>query len=217
MQCYRSIASDRLGNAGLLRLALLGKEEGFAVIFLDPNRVYMSGFSLGSYHTWMTGLTYSNHFAAIAPNALGLFAMDTIIEAALPEGEILPTFYLAGGQSEMELGSSEMTQSALTALWQLNNLGEYAYDEAYEWGVQADSVTTIPYKDNFNLLTAEDARQQYLSISAFVSEDGNTYTWLALNRNKPHAITFNDAPIVWEHIKDFYRDENGKIQKIAEP
>ena len=39
---------------------------------IDPNRVYLMGFSMGGYGTWVWAANHPEQFAAISPNAGGL-------------------------------------------------------------------------------------------------------------------------------------------------
>ena len=216
---------------------LIGGEEGFGVVsldqhtqfdggvlnnmvekfiaehpFVDETRLYLGGFSFGSMHTWQMAVANPTRYAAIVPDAGGWMGATEESVAAVPTDVILPTFYIAGGKSPMELPSSEMTQAALAALWKLNGLGEYTYDVALgEWGQPASEVYSVPFKDHSDNVLPDDQRQQHFCISSFVSPDGNTYTYLSIERDKPHTITNNDAHIVWEYIKDFVRNSDGTI------
>ena len=191
---------------------LVGKENGFIVIgvdqhtsftadeimelldqilaespYIDESRLFVGGFSMGSDKTWQVGLNNWQRFAGIMPNALGLFSGSDALEAATKDGGILPVFYIAGGLSAMELGSSAMTQTALQYVWQLNEIGDYSYDEAYEWGEPAYSTLSYAYEFGSNYILDEAGRDQKMVIDAFESADGNVYTWLAVNKNRgPH-------------------------------
>jgi len=180
--------------------------------YIDTSRIYASGFSMGSAKTWELGIQNWRRFAGIVPCALGVFGVDESYTNAIQEGGILPVFYLAGGQSPFELGSAAFTQNALGLIWPLNNLGEYSYDETLgQWGVTSSTTLRMPYRDDSDMVLEEAGRQQVLSIDSFESADGNTYTWLAVNENKPHTVTNNDAHVAWEYIKKFSRNADGTI------
>lgn len=222
---------------------LVGKENGFIVLsvdqhipfsadeimelldqilaespYIDESRLFVGGFSMGSDKTWQVGLNNWRRFAGIMPNALGLFNESEAIENVTKDGGILPVFYIAGGLSVMELGSSGMTQTALQYVWQLNEIGEYSYDEAYEWGEPAYSTLSYAYEFGSNYILDEAGRDQKMVIDAFESADGNVYTWLAVNKNRAHTVTNNDAWTVWEYMKQFSRNPDGSISidKTAE-
>jgi predicted esterase len=42
---------------------------------IDPNRIYLCGHSMGGFGTWSIGTHYADMFAAISPNAGGIFVM----------------------------------------------------------------------------------------------------------------------------------------------
>lgn len=180
--------------------------------YIDTTRIYSSGFSAGSAKTWEIALKNWDRFAGIIPCALGVFNADPSYASAIEAGGILPTFYLAGGLSPFERGAAAYTQNALKLLWTQNSLGDYVYDAALgEWGVTPSTTVRMPYRDDADMALKEESRQQVLSIDAFASADGNTYTWLAVNENKPHTITNNDAHVAWEYIKKFSRNADGTI------
>lgn len=183
--------------------------------WVDTSRIYLGGFSFGSMNTWNVGLRNWNRFAAIIPNAGGVNAMTGGFEGVdeiIANGGILPVFYIAGGQSAMELPTNEAIQDTLKRVWRLNEIGEYTYDpEAGYWGQAAATETTIAYNDESDFLASAEAKQQVMTISSFESTDGNTYTWLAVNWNKPHTITNADAHRVWENIKGFSRNPDGTL------
>lgn len=216
---------------------LIGRDEGFIVVsidqhasftseeimevldmileespYIDTTRIYASGFSMGSAKTWDMAFKNWKRFAGIVPCALGIFGDADAYKDVIAEDVILPTFYLAGGQSAMELGSASFTQGALKNLWPMNGLGEYEYDEdAGQWGAVPTTTMRITYRDDAVGLLSEEERLQVLTVDAFESPDGNVYTWLAVNEKKPHTLTNNDAHIVWQYMKRFSRTADGKI------
>lgn len=216
---------------------IVGKENGFMVIsvdqhvgftaaecveafeqvlaeyeFIDQSRLYVSGFSMGSAKTWEIALNDPKRFAAIVPCALGVFGRSETIPAKVAEGGILPVFYLAGGNSAMERGASANTQTAMGYMFELNNIGPYSYDATKgEWGATPSSTTVIGYVDEADYILDPAQKQQTLIIDEFKSQDGNAYTWFALNLYKPHTLTNNDAHIVWDYIKNFSRAEDGTL------
>lgn len=180
--------------------------------FIDQSRMYISGFSMGSAKTWDIGLKNYKRFAAIVPCALGVFGENEEIANKVKDGGILPVFYLAGGNSPFERGSSAYTQIALKYAFALNEIGDYSYDETKgEWGVTPDSTTYIAYNDDADLVLDPAAQKQALIIDEFKSKNGNAYTWFALNLYKPHTLTNNDAHIVWNYISKFSRAQDGTL------
>ena len=100
---------------------------------------------------------------------------------------------------------------ALGYLWRTNMMAEdYTFDPnvGNRWGVEADTVTEVPYKDESDLLKVNDDQ---LTISSFESTNGETYTYLVINENKPHTVTANDAHVAWEYISKFSRNADKTI------
>jgi predicted peptidase len=53
----------------------------------DPNRLYLSGFSMGGYGAWATAAQYPNKFAALVPIAGGIvppFQIPAFLKKSLP-------------------------------------------------------------------------------------------------------------------------------------
>ena len=183
--------------------------------FVDTTRIYAGGFSLGGSKTWNLGFKYWDRFAGIVPTALGVFPEGTdAIENYIADDVILPVFYIAGGVSPLpELPAEEggIVNDALGYLWRTNMMAEdYTFDPnvGNRWGVEADTVTEVPYKDESDLLKVNDDQ---LTISSFESTNGETYTYLVINENKPHTVTANDAHVAWEYISKFSRNADKTI------
>ncbi|RYG65359.1 hypothetical protein EON80_17490 [bacterium] len=85
-------------------------DEVSAKYRVDPDRVYMTGLSMGGNSTWYTALEYPERFAAIAPIAAG----------GDPEGAArlknLPTWYFIGGKdTNITPGGPEQMVEAMKA------------------------------------------------------------------------------------------------------
>ncbi len=214
---------------------LVGKENGFVVIgvdqhgdstaaetielldqllvqypFIDPSRVYATGFSMGSSKSWNLGLKYADRFAGIMPTSLGIFPEDetTDMMSFVKDGVILPVFYIGGGLSplpELPAAEANIVNDAFKVLWQMNDLGEYAFNEASGsiWGVSADSQRIIPSRDKNT--------EQVLVVDSFVNPDGNTYTWLSVNLNLAHDSCRNDSAVMWSYMSQFSRNADGSL------
>lgn len=66
---------------------------------IDPNRVYLTGHSMGSGGTWAIGLEYRDRFAALAPIA-GTRPTPQL-EAALKSGRRMPIVIVAGAKDAL--------------------------------------------------------------------------------------------------------------------
>lgn len=69
---------------------------------IDPDRVVLTGYSMGGYGTWNVGLRYEDRFAAIAPFAGGLSRLENVqprddrSRALLTNATHLPVFVVHG-------------------------------------------------------------------------------------------------------------------------
>lgn len=80
----------------LLDELLASRESRWAI---DPSRVYLTGFSMGGFGTWETGMRYPDRFAAIIPVAGGYREYD-------PDGlKDLPVWAFHGEQDDVVFAS----------------------------------------------------------------------------------------------------------------
>lgn len=70
---------------------------------IDPNRVYLSGYSMGGFGTWNIGLRYPDRFAALVPMAGGISRAeyvqseeDTKLRRLLLNAAHIPVYFLHG-------------------------------------------------------------------------------------------------------------------------
>ena len=94
----------------------------------------------------------------------------------------------------------------MTAVWKMNNLGEYAFDESTGscWGALPYETEALQNFDNVGTI-------QQLVIDRFKSPDGNVYTCLCTDRNMPHNQSGKNAHVAWEFISKFSRAEDGTL------
>lgn len=184
--------------------------------WIDTTRIYATGFSMGGGKTWNLAIKYPERLAGAIPTAAGWMSeggagwgapLDMEI---VKEGIIMPTFYIGGGVSFLpEFPAAEPTNvnSVITALWKMNNLGDYEFDaeSGSRWGAAPDSTEAQENFDNVGVI-------QQLVIDKFVSPDGNVYTCLATDRNMAHNQSPKNAHVAWEFISQFSRQPDGSIQ-----
>jgi pimeloyl-ACP methyl ester carboxylesterase len=183
--------------------------------WIDTTRIYAGGFSMGGGKTWNLAVKFPERLAGVVPTAAGWMnegeggwgaPMD---ESIIKEGVLLPVFYVGGGASFLpEFPAAEPTNvnAVMKAVWKMNNLGEYAFDEASgsRWGAAPYSTEALQNFDNVGTI-------QQLVIDSFRSPDGNIYTCLCTDRNMPHNQSGKNAHVAWEFISKFSRAADGTL------
>jgi pimeloyl-ACP methyl ester carboxylesterase len=92
---------------------------------IDSNRVYLVGHSMGGFGTWSIGGHHADLFAAISPNAGGLFA-----PALLPNLRNTPVyFYHSLDDKQVPPGQDQASAKKLKALAEEHGGYEYVYKE----------------------------------------------------------------------------------------
>ena len=183
--------------------------------WINKGKIYAGGFSMGGGKTWNLAVKYPDRLAGIVPTAAGWMSegaagWGTPLDMEIvKEGVVLPTFYIGGGASFLpEFPGAEPTNvnSVIAALWKMNNLGDYEFDESSGsvWGAVPYSTEAQENYDNVGTI-------QQLVIDSFMSPDGNIYTCLATDRNMPHNQSGKNAHVAWEFISRFSRAEDGSI------
>jgi predicted peptidase len=132
-QCRKDAwwASDAMGDVAMAALAQEQKE-----FHGDPQRVYLTGLSMGGYGTWYLAGQYPGKFAAIAPICGGILMPDLArkqspdhmkpyTEAASKIGKFTPVWIFHGGDDPVVPPSeSQRMAAAMKALG-----GEVKYTE----------------------------------------------------------------------------------------
>lgn len=180
---------------------------------IDDTRLYMAGFSMGSMKTWQTAVPNWNRFAGINPCA----ATTSADLSTLPEGAILPTFYVSGYLSASEYGPR--AASMMQLLYHLNAIkGDYeAFDAEANpyWGAAGSKTIVKHFVDDAVYASIASAVQfnQTTVIEEYTSDDGNVYTWMSVNLFKPHYLTPSNAFFAWEQLRVFSRGADGVLYK----
>jgi predicted peptidase len=137
-QCRKDAwwASDAMGDVAMAALAQAQKE-----FHGDPQRVYLTGLSMGGYGTWYLAGKYPGRFAAIAPICGGILMPDIArqqspddtkpyTDASSKIGKDTPTWIFHGGADPVVPPSeSQRMAAAMKALG-----GEVKYTEYPEVG-----------------------------------------------------------------------------------
>lgn len=182
----------------------------------------MTGFSIGSIHTWnlISNEKYKNFFAAAAPtNAMCTieeYRGDATDPTAMGTGTIMPIIYFGGTGSHirempnqpwfmMEITDPIPTISYILARNDVTD--SYKNDEsAGFWGIKADSEEefTSKYYNNENNKLVKDV------VSSYKSKDGNVYTqFVAVSST--HEYEDINTELAWNFMSQFSRNEDGSI------
>ena len=183
--------------------------------WIDTTRIYATGFSMGGGKTWNLAVKYPERLAGIIPTAAGWMSEGAggwgqpLDMSIVKEGIIMPIFYIGGGVSflaEFPAAEPNNVNSVITALWKMNNLGDYVFDAecGYRWGAVPNETEAQENFDNVGVI-------QQLVIDKFVSPDGNVYTCLCTDRNMAHNQSPKNAHEAWDFISQFSRSADGTI------
>ena len=183
--------------------------------WIDTTRIYATGFSMGGGKTWNLAIKFPERLAGAIPTAAGWMSEggagwgEPMDESIIKEGIIMPVFYIGGGVSFLpEFPAAEPTNvnAVIKALWKMNNLGDYEFDETCgsRWGALPDETEALQNFDNVGVI-------QQLVIDRFASPDGCIYTCLCTDRNMAHNQSGKNAHVAWEWISRFSRAADGSI------
>jgi hypothetical protein len=137
----------------------------------DPDRLYLTGMSLGGYGVWEIAKDYPGHFAAIAPVCGGIYW--SYAPGRWHQPELVPEYVKAVGRTPVWIfhgaddpvvspAQSQIMYAALSAaggnvrFWEYANYHHNAWDRAYfdpqlpEWFLAhrlSDIATTKPYAE----------------------------------------------------------------------
>ncbi|MBN1631185.1 MAG: hypothetical protein JW990_15600 [Thermoleophilia bacterium] len=168
---------------------------------IDPSRVYVSGFSMGSLMTTGLAQQYPTSFAGFGPcNPAG--PMDA-------GGIVAPVFAVGGMTDPLAKPTLPRSLGATNIQLSLTNNGgtpDPAVDPKDNatwkdpiWGYAADSTQTETRGDNV------------YTINSYNSSDGNVYTVYASVENLSHETVPWTSWLQWDFFKHFARNADGTI------
>lgn len=184
---------------------------------VDRERIYASGFSMGGCKSWDLYQEYPNVFAGLAPMdatfEVGLNVYGKEVKGAINRDVMVPIFYTGGEETPLP----ELPFQAVKCLDRMkyvlevndcktkNNMS-FENQEAWPnkiWGIDGDS--SEKYYDS--------AREAYLTVQYFESNDGNIYTAFGSISGQGHECRYHTCLTAWEFLKKFKR-VNGKIESL---
>ena len=175
---------------------------------IDPNRIYIAGFSAGGYMTWATLFEGKDMFAAAAPGGAALFPNGVQFESDYSEFELGLTDKLLAVK-DVAIWDYQSIEDG-TCTWELTS-GDFATDEQYfinGWqyvpqmvrsfadgicadgseGVKGNPLTRVTM---FNYLHDGVTGEPCVQHSAEIVESNNVYAE-GLTTNEGTALTFMD-------------------------
>jgi poly(3-hydroxybutyrate) depolymerase len=191
-------ASTATDNKKLLDYLLTDPE-----LNIDPTRVYVSGFSMGSMMTTSLAAEYPTSFAGFAPcNPAG--AMDS-------GGVLAPVFAVGGLTDPLAKPSAKRSYGPTNVQISLNNNGA-TVDPAVDpedtatfkdpnWGYAADETKEVSAYGGNNVYT----------INYYKSADGVAYTAYCAVTNLSHETIGQTSWLQWDFLKHFARNADGSI------
>lgn len=175
---------------------------------IDENRIYATGFSMGSGKTWEMFQEYPEIFAGVAPTS-ALFPVRNNPMAQSGSGKLnktvsVPIFYSGGEKSHLP----ELPFQADSALERIQYLAEVnrlkakfadlEFDEKDSWknpiyGMSGERMEVVH----------DESRGSDLTIQYFESEDGVCRTALASVSGQVHECRHHSCENAWKFISQF--------------
>lgn len=179
---------------------------------VDENRIYATGFSMGSGKTWDLYCEYPEHFAGFMP-ASALFPIKENVWGKSLSDDInfntpKPIFYSGGEESPLpELPGQNETcldriqyMAGVNKLKKADEIKALKFSEKETWkekyyGITADKIEVVH----------NASRNSDLTIRFFESEDGITRTALASVGGQQHECRQHTNEEAWKFISKFTR------------
>lgn len=177
---------------------------------IDENRIYATGFSMGSCKTWELFQEYPEVFAGLAP-ASALFPVKNNPLAQSNSGRwntdiAVPMFYSGGEESPLaELPcQAESALERIQYAAQVNKL-KVKFDVNYEdkenweepvWGIAGERSEKL----------YDEVRDSYLTVHYYESEDGVCRTAFASVSGQGHEFRHHSAEQAWKFISQFKKE-----------
>lgn len=178
---------------------------------IDENRIYATGFSMGSCKTWELFQEYPEVFAGVAP-ASALFPVkdNPLAQSHGPNFNTtvaVPMFYSGGEASHLpELPcQQDAALERVQYLAQVNRFKKSFDGLKYEekdnwenpiWGISGDREEKL----------YDETRDSYLTVQYFDSEDGVCRTALGSVSGQGHEFRHHSCENAWKFISQFTLD-----------
>ena len=178
---------------------------------IDENRIYATGFSMGSGKTWDMLQQYPEIFAGFAPTSALFPVKNNPFSPDLGERlnttVSVPIFYSGGEQSHLpELPcQADSAFERIRYLAKLNKLKckfDFCFENKESWENQIWGVSGERQEQLY-----DETRDAYLTIQYYESEDGVCRTALASVSNQVHECRYHSCEMAWRFLSKFSRND----------
>ncbi len=163
---------------------------------IDPRRIYVSGFSMGSLKTQEFAARHGKRIAAVSPQS-GSSGFSGRVED-IP----VPVYYAGGQESPLpELpgpaGQENSINEMVENICSMNHvpLDEARRDPSTFFGYRPDSFVELRSSDDLHTITQEQ----------FISEDGVMRTVFSSASNMTHCTLRCNCEEAWRFMREFTR------------
>ncbi|MBO4687220.1 MAG: hypothetical protein J5636_01775 [Clostridiales bacterium] len=177
---------------------------------IDENRIYATGFSMGSGKTWDLYQEYPEVFAGVMPCS-ALFPVYTSffgkpVKENINKTVAVPVFYSGGEKSHLpELPfHADSSLERVQYVAEVNKLKKKFDEVHFEnkdnwedpiWGIPGDRIEKV----------RDESREATLTIHYFDSEDGICRTAFASVSNQIHECRQHSVEEAWKFISKFHK------------
>lgn len=200
---FMVVAIDQHAGQTATDVADIIKTTLSAYPFLDSSRVYMTGFSMGGMKTSQVIEQYPELLAAAAP----MHGTTAPSEDTVKTGYKIPTMLIVGRNDGLVRFPSSTFTAFIDHVFKVNGVSDTGYD--YENGPDEDNYWHVE-PDKTEALATNDGTA-VRTFSGYESVDGRYYTVLVDCTKTGHVPVAENAPIIWNWMKQFSRGENGLI------
>ena len=210
---------ERDGEA-LCRIAEATIEE----FGLDPERIFLTGFSNGGMIAREVGIRYPELFAGISPwnapkpDSIAMSREDRPIDSEgfsdafqdiltefLAKSVRLPAYYIFGDQDPAASPAQDLTLASLLRA----NRCRLRSDPATPTGYRPDSIdageVAYPGSDGYR-------EGERMTTYCYCGEDGETQVCVSLIRDLPHGAIHDESRAAWNFLKRFRRIRTGEME-----
>ncbi len=176
----------------------------------DRQRVYLTGFSMGSACTCWAGTRYPQLFAGLSPwNGPTTGYLDDFLASGLR----MPVFAVDGDNDRAPAEFFNKAAEFLEGMLQANGCTVIVAEQIHNLSFRPDCVW-----DGANTYTSERGYTQGERITTYVFHDaqGRAVVGYTVMKNMPHGAIYDESRAAWSFLRHFRRLESGDIEYIGD-